>query len=58
MPFKSTAQRAYLAINKPAVAKEFAAATPKGAKLPEKVAPKKRKPYAIAAAEQIKGRTG
>lgn len=37
MPFKSKAQRAYLYANEPEVAKEFAAHTPKGAKLPLKV---------------------
>lgn len=37
MPFKSKAQRGYLFANEPAVAKEFAAATPKGAKLPQHV---------------------
>ncbi len=37
MPFKSTAQRAFLAIHHPAVAREFAAATLKGAKLPTHV---------------------
>ena len=43
MPFKSQAQRAYLYANNPRVAKEFEAATPKGAKLPEHVKPKKKK---------------
>lgn len=38
MPFQSTAQRGYLFANKPAVAQEFAAATPKGAALPTHVA--------------------
>lgn len=42
MPFKSKAQRRYLFANDPAVAREFAAATPKGKKLPEKVKPKKK----------------
>ena len=42
MPFKSEAQRAYLFANDPAVAKEFAAHTPKGAKLPKHVKPKRR----------------
>jgi hypothetical protein len=37
MPFKSEAQRRYLFAKHPKVAKEFAAHTPKGAKLPEKV---------------------
>ena len=41
MPFKSEAQRAYLYAKKPAVAKEFAKHTPKGAKLPKH---KKKKP--------------
>jgi hypothetical protein len=43
MPFKSKAQRAYLYINEPQVAKEFAAHTPKGKKLPEKVKKKGKK---------------
>jgi len=42
MPFKSQAQRKYLYATHPEVAKTFAAATPKGAKLPKKVRPKKR----------------
>jgi hypothetical protein len=42
MPFKSQAQRAYLYANNPKVAKEFEAATPKGAKLPKHVKPKKK----------------
>lgn len=37
MPFKSQAQRAYLFIHEPKVAKEFAAHTPKGAKLPQHI---------------------
>lgn len=37
MPFKSNAQRKFLFANNPEVAKEFAAHTPKGAKLPEHV---------------------
>ena len=37
MPFKSKAQRAWMFANKPELAKEFAAATPKGAKLPKRV---------------------
>lgn len=43
MPFKSTAQRKYLYANEPQVAKKFAAHTPKGKKLPAKVAPRKGK---------------
>ena len=43
-PFKSTAQRAYLYSQKPELAKEFQAHTPKGAKLPKHV--KKSKPKA------------
>lgn len=43
MPFKSVAQRAYLYSNKPEIAKEFAAKTPKGKKLPKKVKKGKRK---------------
>lgn len=37
MPFKSQAQRAYMYANHPAIAKEFEAATAKGAKLPKHV---------------------
>jgi methylmalonyl-CoA mutase N-terminal domain/subunit len=37
MPFSSEAQRRYLWAKHPEVAKEFAAATPKGKKLPEHV---------------------
>ena len=37
MPFKSDAQRKYLFAKKPSVAKEFAAHTHKGKKLPEHV---------------------
>jgi hypothetical protein len=37
MPFKSEAQRAYMFIHHPNVAKEFAKATPKGKKLPKHV---------------------
>ena len=37
MPFVSNAQRKYLFAKEPEVAKEFAAATPKGKKLPEHV---------------------
>lgn len=37
MPFKSEAQRRYLWANEPKVAKEWAAHTPKGAKLPQHV---------------------
>ena len=37
MPMKSKAQRAYLHANKPQIAKEFEAKTPKGKKLPKKV---------------------
>ena len=40
MPFKSSAQRAYLYANHPEVAKQFEAETPKGKALP-KHAPKK-----------------
>lgn len=37
MPFRSEAQRKYLFINNPKVAKEFAKKTPRGIKLPEHV---------------------
>ena len=38
MPFKSEAQRRYLWARRPDVAREFADATPRGKRLPEKVA--------------------
>lgn len=40
IPFKSKAQQRFLYSQKPELAKEFAEATPKNAKLPEKVKPK------------------
>lgn len=43
MPFVSKAQRAYLFANEPAVAKKFAAHTPKGKKLPKHVKKSKKK---------------
>jgi hypothetical protein len=43
MPLKSQAQRRMLHATNPKLAKEFEAKTPKGKKLPEKVAPKKAK---------------
>ncbi len=43
MPFKSKKQRAFMYAKHPKLAKEFERATPKGAKLPEKVRPKKGK---------------
>ncbi len=43
MPFKSQAQRKYMYSQKPELAKEFEAATPKGKKLPAKVSSKKGK---------------
>lgn len=43
MPFKSQAQRKYLYATNPAVAKEFSAATPKNAKLPDHVKKHKAK---------------
>ena len=43
MPFKSKAQRAFLYSQKPEIAKEFAAKTPKGKKLPKRVKPKRKK---------------
>ena len=41
MPFKSAKQRAFLYAKRPDVAKNFAAHTPKGAKLPVKAKRKK-----------------
>ena len=43
MPFKSEAQRKYLFSQKPEIAKEFAAHTPKGKKLPKKLKKKGKK---------------
>ncbi len=40
MPFKSQAQRRFMYSQEPALAKEFQAHTPKGAKLPEHVGDK------------------
>lgn len=42
MPFRSEAQRAFMFANHPQLAKEFQAATPKGAKLPRKIEKRKR----------------
>lgn len=42
MPFKSEAQRRFLFATNPKLAKEFAAKTPKGRKLPKR-APKRKK---------------
>lgn len=42
MPFKSKKQRAYLYANEPEVAAKFQAETPKNAKLPLRVKPKKK----------------
>lgn len=39
MPFVSQAQRRFMYAKHPKIAAEFSAATPKGAKLPEKVKP-------------------
>lgn len=44
MPMKSKAQRRYLWATHPELAQEFEDKTPKGAKLPEKVGKKKKKP--------------
>jgi hypothetical protein len=38
MPFKSKAQRGWMYANKPAMAKRWEKETPKGKKLPKKVA--------------------
>jgi len=43
MPFKSEAQRRYLYVKKPSVAKEFASKTPKGKKLPKKIGKKAKR---------------
>lgn len=44
MPLKSAAQAAFLKHNDPSVFKEFAAATPKGTRLPHYVAKKPAAP--------------
>lgn len=41
MPFKSKAQRKWMFANKPKMAREWAAETPKNARLPAKVKRKK-----------------
>lgn len=41
MPFKSKAQRMWMHINKPEMAKKWEAETPKGKKLPAKAKKKK-----------------
>lgn len=43
MPFKSEAQRKWMYENKPEMAKKWQKETPKGAKLPKHVPPKKGK---------------
>lgn len=43
MPFVSKKQRSYLFANHPEVAKEFAAHTPRGAKLPPRVSQKRKR---------------
>ncbi len=42
MPMKSQAQRAFLWMKHPHVAREFEAKTPQGEKLPERLHPKKQ----------------
>lgn len=42
MPFKSEQQRKFMHAKHPEIAAEFEKATPKGAKLPKKVAKKKK----------------
>jgi len=44
LPFKSRAKERYMFAVKPGLAKEFAAATPKGMKLPDHVPGSKSKP--------------
>ena len=50
MPFKSDAQRRYLFARHPKVAAEFAAKTPTGAKLPERV----KKSVVVQAIERLR----
>lgn len=49
MPFRSEAQRRYLFAKHPDVAREFAEATPKGKKLPEKV----KRAYVLGGADAL-----
>jgi len=56
MPFKSEAQRGYLFVHHPEIAKEFAKATPKGKKLPYHV--KKQKAQKSAHTGFMKGLGG
>lgn len=54
MPFKSQAQRGFMYANHPEIAKEFEAATPKGKKLPEHVAGKKKKKKKASLEDNVK----
>lgn len=56
MPFRSQAQRRYLYSQKPRIAAEFAAKTPKNAKLPERV--KNKKKPKVAVDNKLKGSYG
>ena len=55
MPFKSQAQRGFLYANHPEVAAEFEKATPKGAKLPERVPRSKRLSVRDKVVSKLKG---
>ena len=51
MPFKSEAQRRWMHENRPDLAPEFEAATPKGAKLPDRVQKKPPSPKHLSKAQ-------
>lgn len=53
MPFKSSAQRAYMYMNHPELAKEFEAKTRKGKKLPKHVKGSKYSKGAIKTAMEM-----
>ncbi len=53
MPAKSKSELRFLFANKPDMAREFAAATPKGTKLPDKVQPFSRNEKVIPKREKI-----
>lgn len=57
MPFKSDTQQRYLFAKEPAVAAKFAAMTPKGAKLPERVDQTDNPPHPDKKAKGGKGGT-
>ena len=54
MPFKSKKQRAWMYKNKPEMAAQWEAETPKGEKLPEKVPAKPKNPVQRVKSKTIK----